>query len=108
MFREEEAEAYRDRENILRVTSEIHLAATLEVLGEFVTLENAAPFKLLLGYAGWGPHQLEGEICDGSWIPTELHPELLFEGGSEDLYERALKTIGLAPGLFVMGRGGSA
>lgn len=97
-----------DRDNVLHVTSEIHLAATLEVLGEFVTAANTAPFKLLLGYAGWAAEQLEDEIREGAWIPMELRPELLFGVPNDQMWSKALGLIGLQPGMFMMGRGGSA
>lgn len=95
-----------ERENVLRVTSEIRLAATLEVLGEFVTAKNPSPFKLLLGYAGWDAKQLEDEIREGSWIPAEIDPQLLFDVPNENVWEVALASLGLVPGTFFMGRSG--
>ncbi len=93
-------------ESVLHVTPEIHLAATLEVLGDFVTARNSAPFKLLLGYAGWAPNQLEEEIQDGSWIPVALDSELLFNVPNDDLWRVALSKVGLEAGMFVMGKAG--
>lgn len=95
-------------ESVLHVTSEIHLAATLEVLGEFVTAKNSSPFKLLLGYAGWGPNQLEDEIREGAWIPVDLDDQLLFDVPNDQLWQVALSTVGLTPGMFVMGKGGAS
>lgn len=106
LFQEPAVEGAKERENVLNVTSEIHLAATLEVLGEFVTCENKAPFKLLLGYAGWDAKQLEDEIQDGAWIPAALDPTLLFDVPNDELWESALGQLGLAPGTFFMGRSG--
>ncbi len=106
LFQEPQVEGGKERENVLKVSSDIRLAATLEVLGEFVTCENRSPFKLLLGYAGWDPKQLEDEIQGGAWIPAELDPCLLFDVPNEDLWESALDTLGLAAGTFFMGRSG--
>ncbi|MBU6162455.1 MAG: YqgE/AlgH family protein, partial [Myxococcales bacterium] len=66
------------------------------------------PFRLMLGYTGWGPDQLEDEIAEGSWIPMDLDPELVFETREEDMYSAALGRLGLAPGSFIIGGGGSA
>jgi hypothetical protein len=30
-------------------------------------LADPREFKMLSGYAGWGPGQLEAEVADGSW-----------------------------------------
>jgi putative transcriptional regulator len=106
LFQEPESDETKARENVLHVTSEIRLAATLEVLGEFVTAENTAPFKLLLGYAGWDAKQLEEEIQEGAWIPAELDPELLFGVPNDNLWESALDKLGLVAGTFFMGRSG--
>lgn len=108
LFEEREDAGRVHRDNVLHVTSEIHLAATLEVLGEFVTASNRSPFKLLLGYAGWSPQQLESEIRQGAWIPMPLRTELLFGVPNDEMWSRALESIGLRPGMFMMGRGGKA
>lgn len=63
-----------------------------EVLLDLVRRQ--VPFVLCLGYAGWGPGQLDRELEDGGWIWTDATPELVFGGDLEDLYERALATVG--------------
>ncbi len=107
LFREN-PDAATERENVLTVSSDIHLAATLEVLGEFVTARTQSPFKLLLGYAGWAPQQLEDEIMAGAWLPLALDPDLLFGDGDDDIWDTALNQLGLTPGSFMMGGGGEA
>jgi putative transcriptional regulator len=97
-----------DPESVLQVDEDIRLAATLDVLARFVTHETQEPFKLLLGYAGWAPSQLETELKEGSWLPLDLDAAFVFETPTEQLWEQALKQLGLAPGGFVMGSGGSA
>ena len=39
---------------------------------------------LALGYAGWSAGQLDDEVEAGSWLFTELTPELLFETPAEE------------------------
>jgi putative transcriptional regulator len=45
---------------------------------------------LVLGYAGWAPGQLEGEIQRGSWATVASDPALLFSDDPERTWERAL------------------
>ena len=34
---------------------------------------------VFLGYSGWGPGQLEGEIARGAWLPAPFDPSVLFD-----------------------------
>ena len=58
-------------------------------------VERAAPLKLCLGHAGWGPGQLDSEIATGGWLFTDLDPDLVFLTPPDELYDRALATLGL-------------
>ena len=46
-------------------------------------------FRLLLGYAGWGPGQLEAELKEGSWLPTTLDAKLVLGTDEEKLFDAA-------------------
>jgi putative transcriptional regulator len=54
------------------------------------------PLRLFLGYAGWGPEQLDQEIAEGSWLWTDLDPALVLGEGGEATWEAALATLGLS------------
>lgn len=43
-----------------------------------------------LGYAGWAPGQLEGEIQRGAWIGVPADETLVFGGDAEDTWQRAM------------------
>jgi putative transcriptional regulator len=53
-------------------------------------------YHLCLGYAGWGPGQLEQEITTGSWLYTEVDVGLVLTGDVEARYESALSALGLS------------
>jgi len=57
---------------------------------------------LCLGYAGWGPGQLEQELEHGGWLFTDVSEELIFDVPRADLYERALLTLGLTRATVLM------
>lgn len=52
---------------------------------------------VLLGYSGWGPGQLEGEIAVGAWLPVPLDEGVLFDVDIPDRWERAYARSGLSP-----------
>ena len=45
---------------------------------------------LLLGYAGWGPGQLEREIKAGGWVRAAADESLLFDGDYATKWARAM------------------
>lgn len=63
--------------------------------------------RLLLGVgcAGWGPGQLERELAAGAWINGLLSPELLYEWPRDEVWERALRQLGIDPMMLVVGGG---
>ena len=62
--------------------------------------------RLLVGYAGWGPGQLEEEIASGSWLTSDAHSDMLFEWAAEDVWERSLRAMGVDPAFLVDGGAG--
>lgn len=63
--------------------------------------EPPADFRLLLGYAGWGPGQLESEIKEGSWLPGEVDVRLVLETEPELVWDTAFERVtGSSPAGF--------
>jgi len=52
---------------------------------------------VLLGYSGWGPGQLEGEIAAGAWLPVPLDEGVIFDVALPQRWERAYALLGLTP-----------
>lgn len=61
--------------------------------------------RLMLGYAGWGPGQLETELIDSSWLVVPADRRLLFETAAPDLWATAIRTLGIEPESIVPGYG---
>lgn len=56
---------------------------------------------VLLGYSGWGPGQLEGEIALGAWLPVPLDETVLFDVALAERWERAYALLGLTPAVMM-------
>lgn len=55
----------------------------------------ATEVRFVVGYAGWGAGQLDGELQDGSWVPRPLDPALIFsDDPGEVVWRRALRGLG--------------
>jgi len=54
-------------------------------------------FRLLLGYAGWGPGQLMDEIMRNDWLIVPAQPELVFVDEPEKSWDLAIRSVGIQP-----------
>lgn len=59
----------------------------------------AGPSRLLvtLGYAGWGPGQLEDEIARNAWLTVKADPDVIFETPVAQRLNRAFGLLGIDP-----------
>jgi putative transcriptional regulator len=64
-----------------------------------------ADFRILLGYAGWAPGQLDNEMRTGAWLTAEVTPEILFHTPLDEIWERTLRGLGIDPTMLVAGGG---
>jgi putative transcriptional regulator len=88
----------------------VWLTTTLDRVLAAGHVEMAGPSHrvlFMLGYAGWAPSQLEGEIAAGGWIAVPvreadegpgLSPDWLFDTPPESMWDEALRAIGVDPG----------
>lgn len=88
---------YTSGEATLQVDDDFALSATLDVLEDIARGEGPNASLMALGYAGWGPGQLEGEIADNGWLTAQSQPNLVFGRANEFKWTAALKSIGIDP-----------
>lgn len=91
----------------LQVDDSFAMTATLDVLESIA--QGAGPEKrlIVLGYAGWGPRQLEQEIAANGWLVCDARSELVFDTSDGDKWEAALGSLGISP-LALSSEGGRA
>jgi putative transcriptional regulator len=53
--------------------------------------------KVVVGYAGWRPGQLEHEIAASSWLTTDVDPGLIFGVPPDQMWEEAIRRLGADP-----------
>ncbi len=56
---------------------------------------------VLLGYSGWGPGQLEGEIAHGAWLPAPFDERVLFDVELSEKWEAAYALLGVSPAMSI-------
>lgn len=92
-------ESAEDGEEVTEISPGLHFAGSLETLRR---VAGAPPeqFRLLLGYAGWGPGQLEAELAQGAWLVAPLRAEVAF-ASPDEMWEGVVRSLGVDPSTLV-------
>jgi putative transcriptional regulator len=86
---------YFRQDNSYPVSDDVCLTATLDVLKAIAFDNQPADSLFALGYCGWAPGQLEGEIKSNGWLTVPFSRDLLFETPIERRYNAALARLGI-------------
>lgn len=84
----------------LPIDDDVALTVTVDVLRAIAKGTGPRAAILALGYAGWSPGQLEGEIQSNSWLHCPADAGLIFDDQLDTKYERALRKIGIDPAML--------
>ena len=84
-------------EGSLHVNNALALTASLDVLKAIA--EGGGPREgiLALGYAGWGPGQLDAEIQQNAWLSVPADETIVFDGDNDTKWRRAFGTLNIDP-----------
>lgn len=87
---------YRDQ-GTLGLGEDFAMTTTLDILR--ATVRGAGPRQSLiaLGYAGWGPGQLDAEIQANGWLMVAADTGLVFDTEDGSKWQRALAKLGVSP-----------
>lgn len=86
---------YRSRVTTLPVSEVFGMTATVDVLEDMGAGHGPARAIVALGYAGWGPGQLEGELAQNGWLTVDATPDLVFGTPDAAKWEAALRGLGV-------------
>jgi len=95
-----------DPGDAIQVIPGVYLSASRDILRRLV--EEAplpAHCRFLVGYAGWGPKQLDRELAASAWLTVPIDTGLVFETPSDDMWESAIRRLGIDPRSLAMGPG---
>ncbi|MGH7066795.1 MAG: YqgE/AlgH family protein [Acetobacteraceae bacterium] len=85
-------------EGSLRVDDALALTASLDILKAIAGGGGPRAGLLALGYAGWGPGQLDLEIGHNAWLSAPADEKLVFDCDHDTKWRRALGKLGIDPG----------
>lgn len=88
-----------------QIAEGVYLSSSPVVLRRVLESDPQPRARVLAGYAGWGPGQLDDELGESSWLITDVQPDLIFDVAPALMWETALRRMGADPTALQMSRG---
>ncbi len=80
--------------NKISLVNVISLRKDRPEIAEFLdNKKNIEPYKLFIGYSGWGTLQLNREIARGAWGIIDYDPALMLDTPSEKVWSKAIERV---------------
>ncbi len=89
----------------MRVCNGVFLSGSQSLLQRFLEAPPSGPVRLLMGYAGWGPGQLEQELRQSAWLISEVDLDIVFNTDPSAMWETAIRRLGADPATLQMSPG---
>ena len=78
------------QENSTRVNNGMAITSDATIIRDISLGKGPRQFLLMVGYAGWAPGQLEGEVQDKAWFSIPADKEIIFSKQPEKKWQRAI------------------
>jgi len=82
-------------DSTLRINDQVSVTTSRDILEAMARGEGPEHALVALGYAGWGPGQLEQEILDNSWLSVPADQGILFTLPPARRWEAAAELLGV-------------
>ena len=83
----------------------VYLSTSPMVLRQVLTAKPAPRARVLAGYAGWGPGQLDAELAQSAWLIGSVDADLVFDIDADAMWETAIRRLGADPSSLQMSHG---
>ncbi len=91
------AEAQGPDEEQREVAPGVVLSVSHELTLQLLQAPPSVRARVVVGYSGWGPGQLDKEIAASAWLVSEVDPKLIFGVPPEEMWETAIRRLGTDP-----------
>ena len=95
----------RDVYGGMRITDSLYLSRSPDLLRRLLEPDPPRHARLIVGYSGWGPGQLESELEASSWLVSDVDQDLIFNTPADRMWEAAIRRLGADPATLQMSRG---
>ncbi len=84
----------------LRVSDGVYLAASPDLIRRALQSPPEPGLRVVVGYAGWAPGQLEIELAESSWLIAPVQADLVFDTPIDDMWATAIRRLGADPAML--------
>ncbi len=74
---------------------QVGITSSLDIMQAIANNEAPEKFMVCLGYAGWGPGQLEREMAANAWLNGPADPKIMFDTPVADRWQAAARSLGV-------------
>jgi putative transcriptional regulator len=89
----------------MRITDDLYLSTSPELLQQLLEPSPPPRTRLIIGYSGWGPGQLDAELNASAWLLSDVDTGLLFDTPPDQMWATAIRRLGADPAALQMSRG---
>ena len=89
----------------VRVCEGVYLSTSADLLRRLLAASPASGARLLTGYAGWGPGQLDAELSASAWLMADVDVDIVFQTAPDRMWEAAIRRLGADPSSLQMSHG---
>ncbi len=89
----------------VRICEGLFLSGSPALLQQLMDAPPRPRTRLFMGYAGWGPDQLEEELRQSAWLISDVDLDLVFDTEPSAMWEAAIRRLGADPGTLQMSSG---
>jgi putative transcriptional regulator len=83
----------------------LYLSTSQTLLRDVLEAAPAPRARIIAGYAGWGPGQLDEELAQSSWLMSDVDLDLVFDTPAEAMWETAIRRMGADPSMLTTSHG---
>ena len=82
------------------VVDGLYLSTSPHLLRRVLEARPEPRARVVAGYAGWGPGQLDGELAQSAWLMADVQLDLVFDVDAGEMWETAIRRLGADPSLL--------
>ena len=83
----------------------LYLSTSVALLRDLLQTRPAPRARVLAGYAGWGPGQLDEELAQSAWLISDVDLDIVFDTAAGAMWETAVRRIGADPSALTTSHG---